>query len=85
MFRNVDDLCDSFCEQNNELYVYHWSRDTNVSKKAVLTNCMIKKNKNPRDRSYTFSAYEDYNIMFDLCHIFYRNRHDGSWPLRLGA
>jgi hypothetical protein len=83
MFSNVGDLCGTFCEQNNELYLYHWIRDTNVSKKVVLTNCMIKKNKNPRDRSCTnvIPAYEDYNIMFNLCDILHRYLHDRSWSL----
>jgi hypothetical protein len=81
MFSNVGDWYGSFCGQMDELFVYHFSRDNNVSKKkAVLTNCMIKKDKTPRDRRYTILAHEEYNLIFNLCDIFNR-----SWQLRFGG
>ena len=76
----------AFNANTNELYVHHWSRHTNVGKKSVLTNTMIRTNTTRRGKkSFLIPAYDAYKEMFSICDIFNRNLRDRSWPLRQGG
>jgi len=69
-------------ETTKELFVYHWSPDTKVGKKFVITNAVQHLRKRPS--KYMIPAYDVYKILFSLRDKFNRRLHDHCWPHKHG-
>ena len=68
----------AFIGDRNEAAVMHWSRDTNIGKKFVLTNCFTRvPQKKPSDY---VPVYDEYKSLFSGCDKFNQQLYGKNFP-----
>jgi hypothetical protein len=74
-----------FTRSDNTLMVmFHWSLNTDIGKKTVMSNCFIEKPKT-RNSSTDLPIYTDYKKNFFYCDRYNRNLHDKLYPHKCGG
>jgi len=66
-----------------EAFAAHWSMDTRIGKKFVLSNCFfMERRKKPQGR---FPVWDEYKESFSGCDRFNKLLHKKTWPFRDGG
>ena len=76
--QNAGESAYAFIGDRNEAAVMHWSRDTNIGKKFVLTNCFTRvPQKKPSDY---VPVYDEYKSLFSGCDKFNQQLYGKTFP-----
>ena len=73
----------AYNQTTNESACYHWSTDTKIGKKLVLTTAFKKVSKSTKKGA--LPAFDHYKGGFQGCDNFNRAIHGRTWPFRSGS